>query len=338
MRRIVGFTLLGLGVFAVVLGVLLRAWAYPALAKAPVDIDTTSVAVGRNVTALLIAEGPGGVPNPEIRSGLNLTSTRHVTGDLLAPEVVDGGDVAAWVEATRVTEDTAGTVVSASVREVCLDRATNLAVAPCENQYIEDKERGARETAPRGDIQQPGLSLKFPFGTERRDYPMYDMAVRGSIDARYEGEEEIDGVAVYRFVQVVPRTKIGERDVPGALLGKTEPAVHADLYYENRRTMWVEPVSGAIIDGQEERKQELRAPGDQPGEGTLVFDGTLEFDDKTVAANVATAEDNMSKLWLITTFPVILWIVGGALAVVGLALLVLLWHGKPGGARSRDAR
>lgn len=329
MRRIVGFALLFLGVFAVVFGVLLRTWAYPSLAKAPVDIDTTSVAVGKDITALVILR-ENGVPNPQILTGLNLTSTRHVTGDLRAPEVVEGGDTAAWIEANQVTDDATGTVVSASVREVCLDRATNMGVSPCANQFIEDQARGRRDT----DVRQPGLSLKFPFGTEKRDYPMFDVALRAAADARFEAEEEVGGLLVYRFVQVIPRTKIGERDVPGALIGKSEPMVRADLYYENRRTMWVEPVTGAIIDGREERKQELRTFDQQAGQGTLVFDGTLEFDDKTVAANVSAAVENKSGLWLLTTFPLILWIAGASLIVVGLVLLALHSRGRTGGGHS----
>ncbi len=333
MRRIVGFTLVFVGVFAVVLGVLLRVWAYPALAKAPVKPETTSIAVGKDVTALLVLR-ENGVPNPQIRTGLNLTSTRFVTGDLRAPEVMADGDIAAWVEATRVTDDETGTVVSASVREVCLDRATNMGVTPCQNQYIEDQAEGQRDT----DVQQPGLSLKFPFGTERRDYPMYDVALRAPVDATFEGEEEIDGLTVYRFVQVIPRSKIGEREVPGALIGKSEPMVRADLYYENRRTMWVEPVTGQIIDGSEERKQELRTFDQPEGGGTLVFDGTLEFDDKTVKANVSAAAENKSGLWLLTTFPLILWIAGGALLVVGLVLLALVRRGGTGGSHSPASR
>lgn len=334
MRRVVGFALLLVGVFAVVLGVLLKTWAYPALAKAPANIDTTSVAVGKDVRALLILT-ENGAPSPQIRTGLSLTSTRHVTGDLKAPEVVPDGDVAAWIEATRVTDDLTGTVVSASVREVCVDRATNMAVTPCENQFIADQPDGAREIAERDILQQPGLSLKFPFGTEKRDYPMYDVALRGPVDALFEAEEEVNGVPVYRFVQIIPSTKIGEREVPGALIDEPENLVRADLYYENKRTMWVEPVTGAIIDGREERKQELRTPDQQAGQGTLVFDGTLEFSEETVAANVSAAAENKSGLWLLTTFPLILWIAGGTLIVVGLGVLVL---GSPGGSRSLGAR
>ncbi|GAA4429719.1 DUF3068 domain-containing protein [Actinokineospora soli] len=330
MRRILGFALLFIGVFAVVLGVLLRSWAYPALAKAPADIDTTSVAVGKDVTALLILR-ENGVPSPQVRTGLNLTSVRHVVGDLRAPEVEEGGDTAAWIESNRVTDDATGTVVSASVREVCLDRATNMGVTPCSVQFVDDQ--GKRDET----VNQPGLSLKFPFGTEKRDYPMFDVALRAPADARFEAEEEVDGVPVYRFVQVIPRTKIGEREVPAALLGKSGGMVRADLYYENRRTMWVEPVTGAIIDGREERKQELRTFDQQPGQGTLVFDGTLEFDDKTVASNVSAAVENKSGLWLLTTFPLILWIAGGTLIVVGLGLL-LLAQGRSGGSRSSGSQ
>lgn len=336
MRRIVGFALLVVGVFAVVLGVLLRTWAYPALAKAPADPGTTSIAVGKGVTALVILEEDG-VPSPQIRTGLSLTSTRHVKGDLRAPEVAEDGDIAAWIEATRVTDDASGAVLSASVREVCLDRATNMGVAPCVNQFIEDQAEGERDPGEIGVLQQPGLSLKFPFGTEQRAYPMYDVALRAPVDAVFEAEEQIQGLTVYRFVQVIPRTKVGEREVPGSLINKPEQLVRADLYYENRRTMWVEPVTGAIIDGREERKQELRTFDQQAGEGTLVFDGALEFADQTVSDNVSAAVENKSGLWLLTTFPLILWIAGATLIVVGLGVL-LLGQGRSGGGRGPGAR
>lgn len=320
MQRVFSFVLLGLGVFAVGLGILLRTWAYPTLAKIPVDIDKTSVAQGSNITALLIGEGPGGFPEPRIETGLNLTSVTHVTGDLTAPEVRDGGDVAAWVEASRVTDDASGIVVNASVREVCIDRHTAMAVAPCENQYLEDEAKGSKIKAPRAEIQQPGLSFKFPFGTEQITYQMYDTAVHRPVDTRFDGEEEIKGLSVYRFVQDIPPTKVGEREVPGTLIDHSERVVKVDLYYEAKRTLWVEPVTGAIISGRQEGKRELRTSDEGPGAGTYVFDGALQLNDRTVDGNIADAEKNLSKLWLLTTLPVILWIGGAALVLAALAM------------------
>jgi len=321
LRRIVSFVLLGLGVFAVALGLLLRFYAYPQLAKVPLDNESTSVAEGDGITALVI-ENVDGAPVPEVRNNLSLTSTTYVTGDLTAPEVVEDGDVAVYVEAIKTVDDTSGITITASVRSLCIDRHTSESVVPCEGQYIE-QEAGKRQTVDRGDVQQPGLSFKFPFDTEQRDYDYFDLSVHKAVNARYDGEETIQGLETYRFVMDVPPTKIADREVPGSLVGQPdEPSVETEMYYQVKRTVWVEPVTGIVILGQQEGKQELVAPGEEPGEGTTVFDGTLKFNDKTLNDNVNKAEDNKSKLSLLTTWPIVMWIVGGVLIVVAVVLLM----------------
>jgi Porin PorA len=332
-RRILSFILLGLGVFAVALGLLLRFYAYPQLAKLPLDQESTAVAEGDGITALVVRTVDG-APSPEIEQNLSLTSTTYVTGDLTAPEVEEGGDVAVYVEAIRTVDDATDTVVNASVRSLCVDRFTTEAVAPCEGQYIE-VEQGNKITADRDSVQQPGISFKFPFGTEQRDYEYYDLSARDAVNARYDGVEDIQGLEVYKFVVEIPPTRIGEREVPGSLIGQEdEPSVTADLYYQARRTLWVEPVTGIIIQGEQDGKQELLAPGEDPGEGTTVFQGTLALNEPTVNDNVTKAEDNMSKLSLLTTWPIVMWIGGGVLIVAGA--LLLMTGNSTRGRRSAD--
>jgi hypothetical protein len=320
-RRILSFALLGLGVFAVALGLLLRFYSYPQLAKVPLDQESTSVAEGDNVTALIVRTVDG-APAPEIRQGLSLTSTTYVTGDLTAPEVQEGGDTAVYVEAIRTVDDASGIVVNASVRSLCVDRFTTEAVAPCERQYVE-QEQGRRDTGERNTVQQPGVSFKFPFGAEQRDYDYHDLSVGRSVEARYDGEEAIQGLEVYKYVMDVSPTRIGEREVPGSLVGQDDrPSVTADLYYQVRRTVWVEPVTGIIVRGEQTGKQELVAPDEDPGEGTTVFQGTLGFNDKTVNDNVTKAEDTKSQLSLLTVWPLYMWIGGGVLILAGALLLL----------------
>ncbi len=322
MRRVVSYVLIGLGVFAVALGLLLRFYAYPQLAKVPLDIDNVSVAQGSGVTALVI-ETVDDVPTPQIRSGLSLTSTTHVTGDLTQPEVVEDGDVAVWVEATKTVDDASGILVSASLRSLCLDRHSAEAVAPCHGQYLSEEE-GEREAGNPDTVQMPGLSFKFPFDTEQRSYQYYDTTLQHTIEARFDGEDTIKGLDVYRFVAVAESTKVGSQDVPGSLVGSDEPSVTADQYYEDRRTMWVEPQTGALIAVEDTGRQELVGPDDSPGSGTTVYEGTLNLNEKTVDANVKEANDNTGRLSLLTVWPVVLWIVGAVLIVVGVPLL--LWH------------
>lgn len=330
MRRIVSYLLIGLGVFAVALGLLLRFYAYPKLAKIPLDIDNVSVAQGSGVTALVIEEVDD-VPTPEIRENLSLTSTTHVSGDLTEPQVVEDGDVAAWVEATKTVDDASGILVDASLRELCLDRHSAQAVA-CESQYISLQE-GERITTSPNTVQQPGLNFKFPFGTEKQSYQYYDLTLQRTREARFDGEDTVKGLDVYRFVAESQPTKVDSQEVPGSLVGEDDqPSLTADRYYENKRTMWVEPTTGALIAVEDTGKQELLLPGQDPGEGTTVYEGTLQLNDRTVSDNVATANDNTGRLSLLTFWPTVLWIVGGVLIVAGVLLLLAAARKRASGA------
>ena len=325
MRRVVSLVVLGLGVFAIATGLLLRFYAYPALAKIPHNPNTSAVAQGSGITALVYVES-GSTSRPEIRRNLSLTSSTFVSGDMQAPEVSADSGVTSWVEATRVKEDKDGLTLNASVRELCLDRFTAEAVAPCTTQYLQKTKEVGKDTkvpGSRDQVQFPGLNFKFPFQTEKRTYPWYDSGTGKPVDAKFESEDAVEGLPVYRFKQIVPATDIDRRDVPGSLVGKPDTAtVSTRLFYGVERTMWVEPVTGAVIKVRQSVKQELRTPEQSAGQGTAVFDGTLELNKKTVDANVQTAEENKSKLWLLTGLPVILWIGGGVLTLAGIVLLL----------------
>jgi hypothetical protein len=332
LRRIVGFVLLGLGVFAVALGLLLRLYAYPRLAKAPLDPRTVSVATGSGITALVMVKQADGSALPEIRKNLNLTANRFVSGDLTQPEVVADGDVASWIEAVELT-DQSGNRVRATERRLCLDRHTNEGVDRCTNSYIKARTSQVDlKVIEEKNVAQPGLNLKFPFGTEKDTYRVYDLFVRDATEARFEAEEEIDGVTVYRFVQDIRPRKIEDRKVPGSLVGRADPSVDVGLYYQVRRTMWVEPDTGQIIKGEEAQKQELVSGDQEPGQGTVVFDGTLTFTEDTVGKNVGEAKENRSKLWLLTTLPIFLWI-GGTVLILAAVALLFLFRAGPGGRR-----
>jgi hypothetical protein len=320
-RRVLSFAVLGLGVFAVAAGLFLRFYAFPALAKVPHDPKSTSVAQGSGITALVYVERDGGPGQPEIRRNLSLTAVTTVTGDLKAPEVQSNGNVTSWIESNEVKDDRDKLTLSATFRELCLDRFTGEAVAPCTNQYLE-KTKGTKVPGAAGQPQFPGLNFKFPFQTEKKSYPWYDLTLGRAVDAKFDGEDEIQGLPVYRFTQSIPSTNVDNEDVPGSLIGRTEATVKAGLFYEAEKILWIEPVTGAVIKARQTMKQELRAADDISG--TDVFNGTLELNQATVDSYVKLAKDNKAQLWLLTDLPVILWIVGGVLTVVGVVLVVRL--------------
>lgn len=326
MRRIVSFVLIGLGVFSVALGLLFRFYVYPLAAKVPLDVEIVSVAQGSGITSVVIEEVDG-VPTPVIRENLSVTSTTFVSGDLTQPQVVDGGDVAVWVEATKTVDDGSGILLNAYVRSQCLDRQTGAAVAPCDGQYLEEQQGDRVDGAP-DLVQQPGNSFKFPFGTEKRSYKLYDLSTKHTVEARFDGEDTVKGVDVYRFVAVVKPTRVGEQEVPGALVGVAEPAVTVDRYYQDERTIWVEPSTGVWVAAQDKSKQELVAPGQSPGDGVVVYEGTMKLNDHSIDENIKQVTDNSGGLALLTVWPIVMWI-GGLLLIGGGAALLFLRRRGP---------
>jgi hypothetical protein len=334
LRRIVTFALLGLGVFAVALGLLLRLYAYPHLAKIPLDVNTTVYLEGSNVTALeFLKESGSDTTLPVIKTGLTVRVEQKVIGDLSQPEVVKDGNVASYIQGIEVV-DSSGNRVQASERQLCVDRRTTEAVQPCTTQYVQDKSDKNYAPVRENGVFQPGMNFKLPFDTQKQSYQWFDLSLRASFEAKFDGEEQIDGLDTYRFVQDIPSTKLEVQTVPGSLVGKPDQAsLDADLFYRNKRTLWVEPSTGAVVKDSEQQHQELRPQGssDSSTAGTAVFDGTLTLSDADVTKLVSDVKDNKSKLSLLTTFPIWLW-VGGTVAIVVAVLLLFFWRGRRDGA------
>jgi hypothetical protein len=305
-RRATSLVLLTLGVFGVMLGLLLRFYAYPRLAVAPLDPQAKTVAQGTGMTVFYPADLTQ-------RTGVTLTSTRRIQGKIDAPEAKVNGDVAVW-EMGLVTEDDNGTLVDAVDQWVCVDRRTGQAVAPCIEQKV-DQDANAPAT---------GLQYKFPFGTHKHDYAFYDVTTRTAPVMHFDGDDVIDGLAVYRFVQTIPATKIADIEVPSNLAGgTTTETVTAGRMYQNVRTVWVEPYTGSIVKGQEQQRQFLRGPDGK--DGTVLLSGTIAFTPDTVKAQVADAKSNRSKTRLLYDLGPWLGIgVGLVLVIAGLVVMFLV--------------
>lgn len=296
MRRAIGLGLLALGIFGVTLGLLLRFYAYPKLAVAPLDPGVKSIAQG---TATVFYPA-----TLKTRSDVLLTATRRVDGKIDSPDVRVNGKVAVW-EMGLVTEDDTGAMVDAQDQWVCVDRRTAMAVQPCSDQKINTD----------AGVQATGLQYKFPFNTQKQDYPFFDVLTRTAPMMHFDGEEVIDGLPTYRFVQTIPVTKIADVDAPSSLVGgTTNDTVTAGRMYEDRRTVWVEPYTGQIVKGQEKVHQFLRGPNGQDGQ--LLLDGTLAFTADTVQTSVDKAKSDRAKVRLLYD--------SGPRLLIGLGVLFLL--------------
>jgi hypothetical protein len=317
MRRTVGLVVIALGALLLVGAGLLRWYAYPQLAVVPHDTETTTVSHGEGVRILDVAAVLAG--RASVERVTDITSTRGTVS------LVDGQDgtvsddeVAVWHTLVN-NSDVQGRTVSATESIVAFDRHTGAGVP------------GYSQTVNGEPVEHEGQVLKFPFGTEKRDYEFWDASILAATPAVYDGEEEIDGLPVYRFVQTIEPTVVEQIDVPGRLARSDEDAVQVDRVYANTRTLWVEPHTGVIIRGQEEQNSVLAYDG---AELAKVTEGTIAYTDDTVTMLVDEYSDTASQLNLIrNTLPLILGIVG---LLILLAGAFLLW--EPGAPRHAARR
>ena len=320
MRRIVGLVLLALGVFAVVLGLSLRYYAYDRLALVQLNRTSESISTGEHMTVFY--------PDPanlHVDPDVDVTATREVQGNPKAAEAKSGGDVMVW-DVGLVIKDTDGTLISASLDHLCLDRRTNEAVQPCSGEGISENDG---KVDAKDSVTHKGLAYKFPFDTRKHDYTWFDNSAKREFTMRYDRTETIEGVKTYKFVQNIPLTKLDDRAVPGSLVGQPdEPSVTTGRFYENVRTVWIEPYSGVVVKGQEDLEQTLRS---SDGRVLLtVFSGRLAFTPGTIKDSAKDAKDARTKLRLVRDLgPIVLVVSGALLILLGLGLVLL---GGGGGA------
>src|SRR3954453_840523 len=297
-RRMIGLVLLGIGAFCVVAALAVRLVLAPQLIVLPLDQDGSSVATG---TATVFY--PGDLTQ---HSNVPVRAGRDVIGDAKAPGA--GPDVAVWTMSLKLT-DPAGALIAVTEDRVCLNRH-NAEAVNCVSERLDGDNR----------VRHSGLSYTFPFGVEQRDYDMYDTTAKKTFPARFSGVEQIQGTEVYKFVQTVPDTVTEQMEVPAPLVGGPQGSdAMADRHYSNTRTIWVEPTSGVIINGQEQVLQYFQ--GQDGTRGVTLLDGLIAFDKDTVAAGLDRAREAKDQIKTLTLYlPIGLGVVG-VLALVGGALL-----------------
>jgi Porin PorA len=304
MRRMIGPVLVGLGVFLIVAAGLARFYAYPAVAKVPDGYhSTTALEAGG---AQIFNSDPE-VLAPETHD-LVITSETREDADADTP---DG--VVVWVNVTTTDKATGGNF-QLSTERAAFDEVSGAGVE-CEScdTWIAESDGETVEEVP---TTFEGQVYKFPFDTQKKSYDQWDGAIGEATPAEYEGEESVQGVDVYKFVQVIEPTVIETRDVPGSVFG-VKGTVQADMVYAMTRTFYVEPVTGAPIDRVDERVQELV----YDGQSVPAFVGTIQYTDAQVDKNVDAVDTKAMLLGgLRFLYPVILLVLGLVLLGLGLVL------------------
>ncbi len=298
MKRVLGYILLGLGAFLLVLAPLARFYMYPNLAKAPLDVFSKGTSTG-DATVFSIAD------LAEVQT--TISSTRTTRGDVEAST-----DDLAVYDSFVNTANAEGETLTASVERVGFDRFTGVADPDFESTV--DTGEGAEP------VQYEGQVFKMPFDAQQTDYPWWDGSVQAAVPMVFEAVEDINGLRTYKYVQTIEPTQIAELDVPGDLVGSDEPAETIDRIYSNVTTIWVEPNTGAVIKGQTDQD----SYGELDGERVLtITQGEIGYSEEAIQANVDEYGPLGSQLNLIkNVMPV--W---GAIAGVVLLIIggLLVW-------------
>ncbi|MFG3577246.1 DUF3068 domain-containing protein [Micromonospora chersina] len=322
-HRAIGAVLFGVGVLLLALAAGLVFVVTPALAKLPYDLDSsTSVAEASNAKFLQINDGSININDGNLRSTVLVTQlpkeTANLTGDLDGKAVV-------WRVGQTVERVDNKQLVSAYGAELALDRVSGAALE-WNGQWLDDT--GEQDKG----IRFAGQIYKFPFNTEKKDYQIFDRDLRTVRDAKFAGTENIKGIETYRFEQVITDEPLNLGDRLTLLLGRFAPgATDGKVVYSNKRTVWVDPVTGSFIKVREVQKKVLTP---NVGAPTTLLDADFAYNDATITASADRAKDSRDSLRLLSVYAPI------GLVVLGLALLAggVLVGRRASAAVAGDAR
>jgi hypothetical protein len=289
--RKLGMVLAGLGGFLTTLALLAQFYAPGALMKTPIDVDSTTYAEGE---AAVGSDPAAPVKGTQKTRSDSAKSTDDVVVFVSSSCLVyDRGDVPECVSA----DDPDKRLITADVENFATDRVTAEAVN--DPKYL----------PPEATVEYEGLVNKWPFDVEKKTYPYWDGTAEQVIDAEFAGTEDIDGVETYKFNAVIA-------DAPIVL---TEGV---DGTYSNDKTIWVEPVTGSIVN-QVYHQERVTEDGDN----FLTLD--LAFTDEEVQASIDDARESRDQVGLVRdTVPLIGYIIGIPALLIGLVLIVRGGAGK----------
>ena len=319
MRRVAGAMLFGLGLLCVVAAAALAWLIVPALRKVPYDMVPPNVVLNAPgatfVSARLL---PGNTPSIAVEQG-TLRNTTGVKPDYKAAADLSGslaGKTLIWNVYQRTDWVENNVPISLSESRIALDRVSGAAVAwkgQCYNDVKVDKQDTS--TCDPGNISYTGQLYLFPFGTQKKTYQYFDGTLRRALPITYQGQEKVAGLQTYRFQQTVPQQDIpADQETLSGLLGFLAPkAKTGTMNYEASRTLWVEPMTGAIVAYTDREHRQLVPAGGQPID---ILNATFQYDKATGDTIVDQARTGRSELLIFGRYLPIGLLVAGLVAMV----------------------
>jgi Porin PorA len=325
--RVIGAVLCGLGVLALVFAAGLAFVVGPRVERLPYDLDRTqSVAEAPDATFMQISNGQVAINRADLRSTITVQPDTQATADL---EGDLDGEAVVWLVGQQVIRTDTNDLVSAYSTSLALDRKTAAAV-PWEGQWLDTGNE-------RQSVDYSGQIYKFPFGTQKKTYQIFDRDILATQPANFVKTEEINGLETYQFTQEI---RGGRQEVPDdrlqALLSALVPGATAgEIVYNNTRSVWVEPTTGQYIKVQETQQKSLVGNN---GQSTEILNAVFTYTDDTIARSADTAGSNRQLLQIVTIWgPIALVVVGLILVVVGLMLITGRSRGRHAGPADEPA-
>ncbi|MDH2390006.1 DUF3068 domain-containing protein [Streptomyces sp. HNM0663] len=244
MRRRASLVLLALAVFFAALSPLLRWYAFPRLVKIPPGQYQEMVLEAKPATLL----DYGTLRAEEVEK---VTIVQTLKGNVEESERIERGagrDVVVW-DCLSYVEGPDGAMVSQIPERYVFDAHSQAPV------------HATGESVDGEAVRRDGIEFKWPFLTEKRDYEYFDAQTRTSAPIHYKGTQTFRGLEVYYFEQTVPWTKVRypkKMPIPGIDATTLEQQTGTTRWYTTKRMFWVEPVTGAPVNGEEIHREELR--------------------------------------------------------------------------------
>ncbi|MDX1619621.1 MAG: DUF3068 domain-containing protein [Nitriliruptorales bacterium] len=288
--------LIFVGSLLLAFGVLAWLWIGPAVRKAPIDTQSRTVATGGG-TYYDFEQGQE-VESDSLESVTNTQSDQSVYE---GEDAIDR-DIAVYDQTSGLFDRDAGYEITFSESRIAIDRATALPVDCCNS------------------VPDDGLTVKWPFDVEQREYPLWDGTLGEAVTANFAGEEEVDGLPVYRFEVAIPTTDAGPA---------TDDGEFPRIEYEATKVYLVEPMTGRIISSQQDVRQSLIGE-----DGDVLFDAvdvSLSVSDETIADNVDVANADTAQLRLLDLST---WL-GPLLGLIAILAGLFIWSRTETPAASR---
>jgi hypothetical protein len=301
MRRTASLVLLALAVFCITLSPLIRWFAFPRLAKIPANQYQVVVLQAKNATLLDYSTmTPVTVPEVSIVETLkgNVEAAAQVKKET-------GRDVVVW-DALSYIVGPDGQMVSEIPERYVFDAHSQAPV------------HAAGENVDGDPVRRQGIEFKWPFLTQKRNYYYFDAQTRTSAPIYYKGTQMFHGLKVYYFEQTIPWTKVAlPKKMPLGVTPAVVKAAGMERWYTTKRMFWVDPTTGAPVNGEEVHQEEMRYTGQPDKPPLIAFAGDVKMRPDYVDATVALVKSERRLVLLLTTY--LPW----GLAFAGAALLTL---------------